>query len=274
MLVLEALEHAQARGARIYAELVGYGANCDAYHMTQPSPDGAGRRRLHAAGARRRRHRARRDVDYINAHGTATPYNDETETQAIKRVFGEHAARLAVSSTKSMTGHLLGGAGRHRGGLHRADAAPRRASRRRSTSTSPIPACDLDYVPHQARRGRASRRAVQLLRLRRHQRLAGRRAAGRPDGRRAPRPPPALRRRQGRRRQDDGRLRAARCSPRGAASARWRSRWTSTGRLPTLLGGRGAGAARRRPRRAEPRACSSVDGTRGARRVPRARSSR
>ena len=97
-------------GRDIYAEVVGYGANCDAYHITQPAPEGEG-----AAECMRWRSTtpasSRSSVDYINAHGTATPYNDANETQAIKRVFGEHAARLAVSSTKSMTGHLLGAAG-------------------------------------------------------------------------------------------------------------------------------------------------------------------
>ena len=110
ILILEELEHAKARGAHIYCEMVGYGATDDAYHMTAPSPDGEG-------GARAMKlaiDEANVDVsevDYINAHGTSTPYNDKFETAAIKNVFGEHAKKLAVSSTKSMTGHLLGGAG-------------------------------------------------------------------------------------------------------------------------------------------------------------------
>ncbi|MCC6414815.1 MAG: beta-ketoacyl-ACP synthase II, partial [Opitutaceae bacterium] len=110
ILVLESLEHAQARGARIYCELAGYAATCDAFHITQPDPEGKGlslamSRALKTSGL------APDDIDYINAHGTSTPYNDKFETLAIKKVFGEHAARIPVSSTKSMTGHLLGAAG-------------------------------------------------------------------------------------------------------------------------------------------------------------------
>jgi 3-oxoacyl-[acyl-carrier-protein] synthase II len=149
ILILESLERARARGAHIYAEVAGYGANGDAYHITMPAPEGRG-----AAQCMRL---ALEDgeidplhVDYINAHGTSTPYNDANETQAIKSVFGEHAARVAVSSTKSMTGHLLGGAG----GI---EAAYTVLAIARGTLPPTInyeeadPECDLDYVPNRAR---------------------------------------------------------------------------------------------------------------------------
>jgi 3-oxoacyl-[acyl-carrier-protein] synthase II len=116
VVVLESLEHAQARGARIYCELVGYAATCDAFHITQPDPEGKGlsmaiKRALASAGV------TTEGIDYINAHGTSTPYNDKFETLAIKKVFGDHARQVAISSTKSMTGHLLGGAGALEAGL-------------------------------------------------------------------------------------------------------------------------------------------------------------
>jgi 3-oxoacyl-[acyl-carrier-protein] synthase II len=149
VLVVESLAHAQARGARIYAEIVGYGASADAYHITQPAPDGRGttdcmRLALLSGSV------DPLEVGYINAHGTSTPYNDANETQAIKAVFGEHAARIAVSSTKSMTGHLLGGAG----GIEAVYTALALHEQRLPPTINyeePDPECDLDYVPNVAR---------------------------------------------------------------------------------------------------------------------------
>lgn len=149
ILVLEELEHAKARGARIYAELKGYGSTDDAYHITAPMEDGSGSARaltlaLKEAGL------SAEEVDYINAHGTSTKYNDAMETKAVKTVFGDHASRLAISSTKSMIGHLLGASSAvelvatalsvHKGVVH-----PTR------NLENPDPECDLDYVPGSAR---------------------------------------------------------------------------------------------------------------------------
>jgi len=149
VLLLESLEKAQARGARIYAEVVGYGANADAYHITSPSPEGEGAARcmelaLEDGGI------DPLEVDHINAHGTSTPYNDVTETRAIKSVFGEHAARLAVSSTKSMTGHLLGAAGGVEA-IYTILALRHQFIPPTINYSEPDPECDLDYVPNVAR---------------------------------------------------------------------------------------------------------------------------
>jgi 3-oxoacyl-[acyl-carrier-protein] synthase II len=150
LVILESLEHAARREARIYAEVVGYGLTSDAHHMTAPDPEGDGAARAMAA--------ALRDADldptavgYINAHGTSTPYNDKFETMAIKRVFGEHAYRLAVSSTKSMTGHLLGAAGGIEA-IATALAIQHGILPPTVNYETPDPDCDLDYVPNQPRK--------------------------------------------------------------------------------------------------------------------------
>ncbi len=149
MILLEQLEMAQQRGAKIYAELVGYGLSSDAYHIAAPPDDGEGAARcmkmaLRSAGMNPD------EIDYINAHGTSTPLNDSCETAAIKTVFGDHAYKLAVSSTKSMTGHMLGGAG----GIEAAFTALTLHHQCIPPTTNyenPDPACDLDYVPNTAR---------------------------------------------------------------------------------------------------------------------------
>jgi 3-oxoacyl-[acyl-carrier-protein] synthase II len=149
VVILEELGMAKRRGAKIYAEVVGYGANSDAYHMTAPSPEGEGAVRC-IRMALRSGDINPHEVDYINAHGTSTPYNDATETQAIKRVFGEHAARIAVSSTKSMTGHLLGAAGGVEA-VYSVLAVDRGMLPPTINYEEPDPECDLDYVPNTAR---------------------------------------------------------------------------------------------------------------------------
>jgi 3-oxoacyl-[acyl-carrier-protein] synthase II len=149
ILVLESEDHARARGARVYCELAGYAATCDAYHITQPDPEGKGlsmamRRALDSAGA------VAGDVDYINAHGTSTPYNDKFETLAIKKIFGEHSHSVPISSTKSMTGHLLGAAG----GIESVvcvKAIENGIVPPTMNLEEPDPDCDLDYVPNAAR---------------------------------------------------------------------------------------------------------------------------
>ncbi len=152
LVILEELETARRRGARVYAELVGYGMTADAFHITMPDETGSGairvmQKALKDAGAEPEA------VGYINAHGTSTPYNDKFETMAIKKTFGEHAYRLAVSSTKSMTGHLLGAAGGIEGvfsvlAIHRGVLPPT------INYVNPDPDCDLDYVPNEPREAR------------------------------------------------------------------------------------------------------------------------
>jgi 3-oxoacyl-[acyl-carrier-protein] synthase II len=150
ILILEELEHARKRGARIYAELLGYGASADAYHVTAPAPGGEGAVRamtsaLADAGV------PASEIDYVNAHGTSTPYNDLYETMAIKTVFGDRAKSIAVSSTKSQTGHLLGAAGAIEG-MFCSLALLEGVIPATMNYTTPDPECDLDYVPNTPRR--------------------------------------------------------------------------------------------------------------------------
>lgn len=150
IIILEALDHALERGATIYAEVIGYGLTGDAFHIAAPAPEGEGMARcmqmaVDDAGIRPE------EVDYINAHGTSTDLNDKFETQAIKTVFGEHSYKLAVSSTKSMTGHLLGGAG----GVESAIAVltiKNGIIPPTINYENPDPDCDLDYVPNVSRK--------------------------------------------------------------------------------------------------------------------------
>ena len=150
VLILESLEYAQRRGAKIIAEIVGYGMSGDAYHITQPAEGGDGGYRV-ALAAMRDAKITPNDVSYVNAHGTSTPIGDAIETAALKRVFGERAKKVPISSTKSMTGHLLGGAGGLEAGISvlalRDQILPPTVN-----YENPDPACDLDYVPNHARK--------------------------------------------------------------------------------------------------------------------------
>jgi len=150
ILILESLEHAQKRGVKVLAEIIGYGMSGDAFHITQPAEEGAGAYSVMMAAIRDAKI-SPDDVDYVNAHGTSTPIGDAIETVAMKRVFGERAKKVAVSSTKSMTGHLLGGAGGLEAGISvlalRDQVLPPTIN-----YENPDPACDLDYVPNQARK--------------------------------------------------------------------------------------------------------------------------
>lgn len=150
ILVIEELEHAKARGAKIYAEIVGYGTNCDAYHITAPNPEGEGGAKCMALAVKDAGLEMT-DVDYINAHGTSTSLNDAGETLAIKKAFGDHAYKLMVSSTKSMTGHLLGAAGAVEGIITtlalRDGFVPATINYREKDED-----CDLDIVPNEGRK--------------------------------------------------------------------------------------------------------------------------
>ena len=150
VLMLEEYEHARARGAKIYAEIVGYGATCDAYHITSPAPGGEGGARAMAEAVKDAGIQPE-DIDYINAHGTSTSLNDKFETAAVKAAFGDHAYKLAMSSTKSMTGHLLGAAGAIEA-IITARALQDGFIPATINYRTPDPECDLDIVPNEGRK--------------------------------------------------------------------------------------------------------------------------
>ena len=170
IVVLESLEHAKARGAKIYAELVGYGLSGDAYHITAPAPDGDGAFRCMQAAMKRAGVTAD-DIDYINAHGTSTPMGDEIELGAVQRLVGNAAGGLSMSSTKSCIGHLLGAAGAVEAIFSilaiRDEIAPPTIN-----LDNPSVETAIDLVPHKAREREHQHRAVEFVRLRRHQCLA------------------------------------------------------------------------------------------------------
>ncbi len=149
VVVLEELEHAKARGATIYAELVGFGMSGDAYHMTSPLAGGEGAARC-MNNAMRNAGINSDEIDYVNAHGTSTPLGDAAETLAVKASFGDRAKKVAVSSTKSMTGHLLGAAGGIEA-IYTAMAIHHQIAPPTINLENPDPACDLDFVPNSAR---------------------------------------------------------------------------------------------------------------------------
>ena len=152
VLILEEREHAMDRGANPIVEMVGYGSSSDAYHITQPHPEGEGGARAMAT-ALETAHLSPADVDYVNAHGTSTPLNDKAETRAMKRVFGDEAYKIPVSSTKSMVGHLLGASGALEAAIS-VMAISKGVAPPTINLEEPDIDCDLDYIPHVARRGR------------------------------------------------------------------------------------------------------------------------
>jgi 3-oxoacyl-[acyl-carrier-protein] synthase II len=150
ILILESLEYAEKRGARILAEIVGYGMSGDAYHITAPEGNGDGAYRVMRAAIRDAKLEPAQ-IDYVNAHGTSTPLGDAIETKAMKRVFGDYARKIAVSSTKSMTGHLLGGAGGLEAGIS-VLALLDQVLPPTINQETPDPECDLDYIPNHMRK--------------------------------------------------------------------------------------------------------------------------